>query len=315
MSTTRTLLSRPADLADVVSRLVSRPHQWMDRVRLLHDRRWYERLELHADYDVWLLSWLPGQGTGFHDHGGSSGAFAVAVGSLQEHRPGEEPSTLQAHGVRAFGPRYVHDVRNESPAPAVSIHVYSPPLTDMNHYALDAGELRPLAANTRPPGDVAGALQPCLPDVPRRHGIDDAVAAARRRFGRVGPAEAHMEAQESGAVLIDIRPVAQRAREGIVPGALVIERNVLEWRLDPGSNARLAIVNGYDLRPMLLCSEGYASSLAAASLLDLGLWRATDVIGGFRAWCDAGLPTARLTDAALPAFETRGEEYGGLRQL
>jgi rhodanese-related sulfurtransferase/predicted metal-dependent enzyme (double-stranded beta helix superfamily) len=303
MSNPKTLLPRPTELADVVSRLVNRPQDWMDRVRLIHDRRWYERLELHDDYDVWLLSWLPGQGTGYHDHGGSSGAFAVAIGSLEEHRPGEQPLALPARGVRSFGPRYVHDVRNSSAAPAVSIHVYSPALSDMNHYALDDGELRPLPVE---PGGDPG-LRPDLPHLTRRYGICDALAAARRRFGRLSPAEAHAETQESGAVLVDIRPLGQRAREGMVPGALVIERNVLEWRFDPSSAARLPMVTGYDVRPVLLCSEGFASSLAAASLQEIGLWRATDVIGGFKAWCEAGLPVSSPVDVALPAFETRGE--------
>jgi rhodanese-related sulfurtransferase len=137
--------------------------------------------------------------------------------------------------------------------------------------------------------------------VTRRYGIDDAVAAARRRFGRLSPEEAHAEARKPDAVLVDIRPLAQRTSEGMVPGALVVERNVLEWRFDPASSARLPMVTGYDLRPMLLCSEGYASSLAAASLQEIGLWRATDVIGGFKAWREAGLPVCSVADATLPA--------------
>ena len=96
-----------------------------------------------------------------------------------------------------------------------------------------------------------------------------------------------------GALLVDIRPAAQRAAEGEVPGALVIERNVLEWRLDPASDARLPQASSYDLPVILMCSEGYASSLAAASLQDLGLSAATDLDGGFRAWAAAGLPATR----------------------
>jgi rhodanese-related sulfurtransferase/predicted metal-dependent enzyme (double-stranded beta helix superfamily) len=307
MSTPNTVLPRPTELADIVSRLVNRPQDWMDRVRLIHDRRWYERLELHDDYDVWLLSWLPGHGTGFHDHGGSSGAFAVAIGSLEEHRPGEQPLTLAARDVRAFGPRYVHDVRNASQAPAVSIHVYSPPLTDMNHYALDDGALRPLPESEALEPECPDGLRQDRPRLTRRYGIGEALVAARRRFGRLSAARAYEETQESGAMLVDIRPLCQRAREGMVPGALVVERNVLEWRFDPASNARLPVVTSYDVRPVLLCSEGYASSLAVASLQEIGLWRATDVIGGFKAWCQAGLPVSNLVDVALPAFETRGE--------
>ena len=91
------------------------------------------------------------------------------------------------------------------------------------------------------------------------------------------------DALDRGALLVDIRPAAQRAREGDVPAALVIERNVLEWRCDPTSDARLAEAVGDDVEWVVLCSEGYTSSLAAAALLDLGLHRATDVVGGYHA--------------------------------
>ncbi|MEW2354147.1 rhodanese-like domain-containing protein [Spirillospora sp. NPDC029432] len=124
--------------------------------------------------------------------------------------------------------------------------------------------------------------------------IDEVLAAARARLDRLDPVQAHAEAR-AGALLIDIRPAAQRADEGEVPGALVIERNVLEWRLDPSSDARIPQATGHDVRAIVLCSEGYTSSLAAASLHDVGLARATDVAGGFRAWRAAGLPTANGT--------------------
>jgi rhodanese-related sulfurtransferase len=98
-------------------------------------------------------------------------------------------------------------------------------------------------------------------------------------------------AVSTGACLIDIRPEAQRREEGEVPGAVVIERNVLEWRLDPTSEARLPWVTGYDTVFVVMCSAGYASSFAAASLRQLGHRRATDLVGGFQAWRAAGLPT------------------------
>lgn len=120
--------------------------------------------------------------------------------------------------------------------------------------------------------------------------IEEILAAARRRLDRLDPAGAHAEVTR-GAVLVDIRPAAQRAAEGQVPGALVVERNVLEWRFDPASTARLPQATGYDVRVIVLCAEGYTSSLAAAALHDLGLHRATDVAGGFHAWRAAGLPT------------------------
>ena len=90
-------------------------------------------------------------------------------------------------------------------------------------------------------------------------------------------------------MLVDIRPAAQRAAEGEIPGALIVERNVLEWRFDPASDASLPQAS-YDLEVIVVCSEGYTSSLAAAALQDLGVRGATDLDGGFRAWQEAGLP-------------------------
>jgi rhodanese-related sulfurtransferase len=112
--------------------------------------------------------------------------------------------------------------------------------------------------------------------------IDQVLESARRRIARLTPAEAE-QAWRAGAILVDIRPTAQREAEGVLAGALIIERNVLEWRFDPSSDARLPTA-GYDLQVIVLCQEGYTSSLAAASLLDLGIHRATDVIGGYAAW-------------------------------
>ncbi|WP_141585902.1 rhodanese-like domain-containing protein [Actinomadura sp. WMMA1423] len=121
--------------------------------------------------------------------------------------------------------------------------------------------------------------------------IDEILAEARDRLARVQPDKAHAEMSD-GAVLVDIRPAAQRAEEGEIPDALIVERNVLEWRFDPASDARLPQATDHDLRVIVFCSEGYTSSLAAASLHDLGLTRATDIVGGFKAWRAAGLPTS-----------------------
>jgi rhodanese-related sulfurtransferase len=121
-------------------------------------------------------------------------------------------------------------------------------------------------------------------------GIAEILAAARTRLSRLGP-EAVAAAMRRGAILIDIRPAAQRAEHGEIPGAVIIERNVLEWRLDPRSDARLPFADSYDLEVIVTCQEGYTSSLAAAALQDLGLHRATDLAGGFAAWRAAALPT------------------------
>lgn len=118
--------------------------------------------------------------------------------------------------------------------------------------------------------------------------IDKLLEEARSKLNRL-PADEVPGALRRGALLVDIRPQAQRAREGEVPAALVIERNVLEWRCDPTSEARLPQASGDDVEWLVLCSEGYTSSLAAAALQDLGLHRATDVIGGYHALVAAGV--------------------------
>jgi rhodanese-related sulfurtransferase len=119
--------------------------------------------------------------------------------------------------------------------------------------------------------------------------VDELLERARRQLVRIEPERAAAEL-EDGALLVDIRPAEQRA-EGEIPGATVIDRNVLEWRLDPASRWRIPAATGYDIRVMVICNEGYSSSLVAATLKELGLVNATDVIGGFRAWRAAGLLT------------------------
>ena len=122
--------------------------------------------------------------------------------------------------------------------------------------------------------------------------IDAVLDAARARLQRVEAVDVPAALQR-GAVLVDIRPAAQRAAEGEVPGALLIERNHLEWRCDPTSDARLPEAVGDDVEWIVLCSEGYTSSLAAAALQDLGLHKATDVIGGYHALAAASLVGAQ----------------------
>ena len=119
--------------------------------------------------------------------------------------------------------------------------------------------------------------------------IDDILAQARGRLRRVEPGQA-AEEQARGALLVDTRTAPQRGKHGEIPGAIVIDRTVLEWRLDPVSPNRITQATDHNVRIIVVCSEGYSSSLAAASLLDIGLVNATDVIGGFQAWKAAGLP-------------------------
>jgi rhodanese-related sulfurtransferase len=113
--------------------------------------------------------------------------------------------------------------------------------------------------------------------------IDVLLAQARRRLHRVLP-ESLAEELAAGAILIDTRPIEQRQRDGELPGAIVVDRNVLEWRLDPTSPHRLPIATDANTRFIIVCDEGYSSSLAAATLQELGLRSATDLAGGFQAW-------------------------------
>jgi rhodanese-related sulfurtransferase len=128
--------------------------------------------------------------------------------------------------------------------------------------------------------------------VSERVGIDELLERVREGLDRIGPQEA-FEAAADGALLVDIRYAALRERDGLIPGALVVERNELEWRLDPQGSHRAPEAAGHDLRVVVICNEGYASSLAAASLQQLGLHRATDLAGGFQAWKAEGLPVGR----------------------
>ena len=135
-----------ADLRRLVAAVAARPDTWGGLVRFDTGRRWYRCLELAGDYDVWLLSWLPGQGTGFHDHGRAAGAFAVARGRVREQtvaagRGQARQRTVARGSIRSFGPRHVHDVANTSGEPAVTVHAYSPPLTAMRRYELTTSGL------------------------------------------------------------------------------------------------------------------------------------------------------------------------------
>ena len=119
--------------------------------------------------------------------------------------------------------------------------------------------------------------------------MDALLARARTGVRRLDPREARAAAA-GGALLVDTRTDEQRRRQGELPGAIVIDRTVLEWRLDPSSPHRIPEATGYDVMVVLVCRQGYSSSLAAASLRELGLRRATDMVGGVEGWLAAGLP-------------------------
>jgi rhodanese-related sulfurtransferase len=116
-----------------------------------------------------------------------------------------------------------------------------------------------------------------------RSAVSQLLEECRRGLRRVEPADLEA-AREAGALVVDMRPVEQRARDGELPGAVVVDRNVLEWRLDPSSPHRLPVADDPDRTVVLVCHEGYSSSLAAHTLQRLGLRNATDLRGGFEAW-------------------------------
>ena len=131
----------PAELGRLVHATARQGGAWRPIVRFTPDRRWFHRLALTADYEIWLLTWLPGQRTGFHDHGNASGAFAVGQGELRETLAAPGGSrirhrTVAAGSVTSFGGRHLHDVGNVAAAPAVSVHAYSPPLSAMRRYEM-----------------------------------------------------------------------------------------------------------------------------------------------------------------------------------
>jgi len=123
-----------------------------------------------------------------------------------------------------------------------------------------------------------------------KRSIDELLADVQSSLDRVSP-EAAQQLAAAGALIVDTRPADHREREGTIPGSIWVERNVLEWRLDPASAHKVPDIESYEQVVIVVCDEGYASSLAARSLQELGLTRATDLVGGFRAWKAAGLPT------------------------
>ena len=131
----------PARLGQIVGAVAAEPSCWSDVVRFDAGRRWYQRLDLADDYEIWLLTWMQGQNTGLHDHGDAAGAFAVAQGQVRERtvsaaRPLVRDRSVAAGSTRSFGPQYVHDVANVSAEPAITVHAYSPPLSAMRRYEL-----------------------------------------------------------------------------------------------------------------------------------------------------------------------------------
>ena len=130
----------------IATRYAAAPDRWPVAPRFNPADRWYHRIADEPDYEVWLLTWLPGQGTDLHDHGGSAGAFVVVSGSLREEvvdlgRVRARETVLPAGAARSFGAHHIHRITNTGPAPAVSLHVYAPALREMTRYRIEDGTL------------------------------------------------------------------------------------------------------------------------------------------------------------------------------
>jgi rhodanese-related sulfurtransferase len=151
---------------------------------------------------------------------------------------------------------------------------------------------RRTAVDQPAPTAPTGPAQSAPPGLDQPVAVTELVDRLRTDVRRLTPREA-LAATRAGALLVDTRTESQRAEQGELPGAVVVDRTVLEWRLDPTSPDRIREATGHDVHVVLVCRQGYSSSLAVASLRALGLWRATDVIGGVEAWAAAGLPLHR----------------------
>ncbi len=278
----------PAELGRLVRATARQGGAWRPVVRFTPDRRWFHRLALTADYEIWLLTWLPGQRTGIHDHGDASGAFAVGQGELRETlaAPGSSrirQRTAVAGSVTSFGGRHLcTTLATSRPLRPLSVHAYSPPLSAMRRYEMTSAGLA-LARTER--GGARLVTRPFAAFT-----IEEILAAARSRLTRLSPLRAQ-QAAAHGAVLVDIEPGGTATGRGRDPRRNDRGAQRAGWRFRPGVDGP-GCGASYDLHVIVFCSEGYTSSLAAASLQDLGVWRATDLDGGFRAWRAASLPVA-----------------------
>ena len=254
---------------------------WIDDLPVNGSERTGLRILDTELYDVWLLRWPPSTSVSPHDHGESASAFVVVSGELAELRWAAGTQTRQKLGPgqgTIVERGVVHDVL----APAttsISVHVYSPPLSSMSYF-----DERAATVLARFPVDETAAFRAGEYRSGRRGGVDHLLSEARRRIApRVTAAELDRR-REEGAIVVDTRPADLRARDGELPGAVVIERNVLEWRLDPWGTHRIAGAADPHRSVIVVCDEGYASSLAAAALLDVGRTSVTDLAGGYQAW-------------------------------
>ncbi len=272
----------PETLLDMASGLALAADAWTCSLERHPDARTGLRILATESYDVWLLRWPAGTAVSPHHHGDSDAAFVVSSGSLEESRwrDGRREVRQLTRGQGATVERgVVHDVRAQ--CEALSVHVYSPPLARMAFFDDSAGRVV-LEEPVDPRHDAVFVGRPST--IGHSGGLERVVEETRRRISpRIEPSDL-AAAVDLGALVVDIRPAELRGRDGDLEGALVIDRNVLEWRLDPCGSHRIQEASNPDRPVIVVCEEGYASSLAAVSLLNLGRRNVTDLKGGYQAW-------------------------------
>jgi len=255
---------------------------WVDAVDRHPDARTGLRILATESYDVWLLRWPAGTAVSPHHHGDSDAAFVVSSGALKETRwlDGRREERPIAPGQGATVERgIVHDVG--APVEALSVHVYAPPLARMAFFD-DQAERVLLEAPVDQSNDAVIVGGPSI--IEHSGGLETIIEKARERISpRIEPRDL-AAAIDGGALVVDTRPADLRQRDGELEGAVIIDRNVLEWRLDPFGSHRIHEASDADRPVILVCDEGYASSLAAVSLLNLGRRNVTDLMGGYQAW-------------------------------
>jgi len=272
----------PETLLDMASGLALVADAWTPSLERHPDARTGLRILATESYDVWLLRWPAGIAVSPHHHGDSDAAFVVSSGALTETRwlDGRRQERQLTRGKGATVERgVVHDVGAQ--VEALSVHVYSPPLARMAFFD-DQAERVLLEEPVDPRRDAVIVGGSSI--IEHSGGLETILDKARERISpRVEPRDLGAAA-DLGALVVDTRPAHLRLRDGELEGAVVIDRNVLEWRLDPYGSHRIPEASDADRPVILVCDEGYASSLAAVSLLDLGRRNVTDLKGGYQAW-------------------------------
>lgn len=296
-------------LLDMASGLALVADAWSCCIERHPDARTGLRILSTESYDVWLLRWPAGTAVSPHHHGDSEAAFVVSSGALEETRWRDcrrEVRQLTSGQGATVERGMVHDVA--APVEALSVHVYSPPLARMAFFD-DLAERVVLEERVDP--SHFAAFVGGHSSIEHSGGLEKVLEEAENRiYPRMEPR--HLAAAiDLGALLVDIRPAELRGRDGDLEGAMVIDRNVLEWRLDPRGSHRIQEASDADRPVIVACDEGYASSLAAVSLLNLGRRNVTDLKGGYQAWrrftqeqaaAGAGADEARSTHRGITAM-------------